>query len=396
MLTQKSPRKENVAQSQGRGMLASCGDVHPNPGPKIRHQLHEESESECEEEGGTEHPVARQLEDLKKAGRKLDITLIMKLILRHHQQGEEGAKPKFHDPTEAERFLQELNRQLKERRKEKEAQRKDKQKQRKEKEAIAPADILRQRRQTVALIKEEKLQYQMKSNDAKFERRKYDVYNQEMNPLSKQDCKVPKGEVEEKIRAKFAQARVTPATEVPNYMPRVEEVMDEITITSKDLIDAMRGKNGGAAPGEDEVTYSMLRTAMANATIGKYIVDALNRVLSGEDQIPFEWGEIRIRLIHKGKGDLEDFENYRALAITCTPVYHWQSVEHSGKREDARTLQKACYHQRRCAEGLHAQGKRLHRPHRGDDEYTSQCKKVQKRCVRPPLRPKGRIRLSTA
>ena len=104
---------------------------------------------------------------------------------------------------------------------------------------------------------------------------------------------------------------------VPEYMPKVEEVMEDLKIEEKDLREAMRGKNGKVATGEDQVTYTILRQAMANEKIAKYTTDAINRVLNGEDDIPAEWGDIRIRLIYKGKGEIRTFDNYRPLAITC-------------------------------------------------------------------------------
>lgn len=46
------------------------------------------------------------------------------------------------------------------------------------------------------------------------------------------------------------------------------------------------------------------------------LVDALNRVLNGEEEIPLEWRDARIRLIFKGKGCPRLFDSYRPIAIT--------------------------------------------------------------------------------
>jgi len=164
--------------------LACCGDVHPNPGPNVRwEEFESSSEDEREESGG--HPVADQLAELEGANHRITVQLIMRLLHRYHTQGEAEDKPNLRDPTEAERFLREINRQLK------------------EQKGPARTALRRRRRQAAALVAEEKSRREAERNDRDFERDKYGAYNKHMNPLSKQDCEVPKEEAEQRLKQRF-------------------------------------------------------------------------------------------------------------------------------------------------------------------------------------------------
>ena len=164
----------------------------------------------------------------------------------------------------------------------------------------------------------DRLRRERQANAARFNRDKWHSYSTAMNPTSKEECKVSKEEIEEKIGRKFSHIEASRVSDlpVPQYMPKVDTQMSNITITPEDLREAVKGKKGKAAPGRDAIMYWMLRDALTITKVAEYLCSALNRVLAGDDPIPLEWREARIKLLFKGKGDPKSFDNYRPLAIT--------------------------------------------------------------------------------
>ena len=193
----------------------------------------------------------------EKTGKTIDVMLIMRLFVRHYKQ--EGEEPKqegdepvdFHNPSETGKFLREINRKIKMRRG--------------QNEEVRPS-LLNQRRKGGEGGEECPPNGQ--------NQRKFATYNREMNPLSKQECEVGKAEATKKIEEKLASAE--PSSEpVPGSMPSVDSVMQE-------------DKGHRPPPGVDEVTYTMLREVMGNEQIANYITKAINRVLNGEEDIPYD------------------------------------------------------------------------------------------------------------
>ena len=199
------------------------------------------------------HPVALQLKELEGAGRVVTVPIIVKLLVRHHTSEEDCPVEKFHNPSEAEKFLRELNGKIRDARKGR---------------TTPEKSLLRERRAAAQAVREEKRRHRQEVNDARFRRDKFAVYNQVMNPLSEQECEVSKEEVEKRLKEKFGTDRPS-VDPVPEFLPKVTSKMNDLHVNAQDLRNALKGKKGKASPGEDKVNYAMLREAMACEELAK-------------------------------------------------------------------------------------------------------------------------------
>ena len=239
--------------------MLTCGDVEENPGPKFHEDMRSDDddsdeelfpkhEGEADEEalGGADgsdsesgfetevesekkqvHPVLKQLDTLRKAGRLIDISLIMGVIVRFYQGADEEVQ-RVARLSQLEKEQVRLSQQLK-------------RAQTRTAEAANVQDWIARKRTVDAELKRERFYHDVRANTIRFAHDKWEAYNRAMNPTSKEECEVPKEEVEKALEKKFAPAP-TGCLSVPNYMPRVEEKMTKLKVTAKDLLEAMKGK----------------------------------------------------------------------------------------------------------------------------------------------------------
>lgn len=124
-----------------------------------------------------------------------------------------------------------------------------------------------------------------------------------------------KERAEEYLRKSFGPTEQT-STAVPPYLPTPDAGMSPIgEVTVTDIKEALVGKNGAASPGEDGLQYWMLR--QLDVKVHQRIASCFTRIIEGDDEVPNAWGEVRVRMIFKGKGaDPTDIDNFRPVSVT--------------------------------------------------------------------------------
>ena len=148
-------------------------------------------------------------------------------------------------------------------------------------------------------------------------------------------------------------------TPVPASMPKGPGMGIQQPISVDDIKLAMKGKRDKSAPGDDKIRYGMLRELgpIAMGQLAKFFT----LILNGKMKIPPDWGIIRVRMLHKGKGaDPIIIDSFRPISLDEHPRQDFQLYNQSPYRE---VLHRTWHHRRRRPERLHAQGKRLRRSH---------------------------------